>query len=198
MEPSEQSTQPSSAPLTLTALIENEMRVMNLLYMSGGEITPEIEAMLRISEKSLPQKVDGYSHMLDRLQIESERIAHVAEQYEKMQSSLVTAIEWMKNTLRDSMRALEVEELVGIDRKFRLQKAQPKLEVNTAELPAIYMREEVVHKQDTDRIKRELAAGQTIPGCRLVESYYVRSYAHSVARVGEKKSKATKQKKEIQ
>lgn len=184
--------------LTLRALVENEFQVMQALYDSGGELTPEIEAMLRLSEDAMPEKVDGYAHMIDRLQNEGERLAVIAKQYSKMMTSIANAIDWMKDTLCASMQQLEIDELKGVDRKFRLQRSQPKLEVQQDHLPATYIKEEVVYKNDTKQIKADLESGIKVPGARLVESYHVRVYANSPTKIAEPKKKRASRKNEVQ
>lgn len=184
--------------LTLRALVENELQIMQALYDAGGEITPEIEGRLKLSENAMPEKVDGYAHMIDRLTSEAQRLEVIEDQYRQMIGSLHKAIDWMKETLKTAMLQMSVEEITGVDRKFRLQRATPRLEVDKDYLPAIYMREEVIYKNNTDQIKKDLADGVKVPGARLVESYYVKAYANSPTKLAEPKKSKRSKKNEVQ
>lgn len=193
--------EPPPAPergLSLRALVENELTVLQALYEASGEVTPEIQKMLELSENAMPEKIDGYAHMIDRLQSEADRIAIIRDQYAKMIDSVGHAIRWMKDTLAASMQQLEIDELKGIDRKFRLQRSQPRLEVMSDHLPAAYIKEEIIYKNDTAKIKADLAAGVPVPGARLVESYHVRAYANAPTKLAAPAAKKRAKKEEAQ
>ena len=46
--------------MTLKEIYEEKGRIEDMLYESGGELTPEIEEALGLNEASLKEKIDGY------------------------------------------------------------------------------------------------------------------------------------------
>lgn len=177
-------------PATMNQLVENELALIQKLYENEGEFTPEIEAMMALGE-GLPAKVDGYAGMLARLATEIEHIERRMCAYKRLAIGIEKASDWMRDRLRDSMIALDRKELLGIDSKFVLMRASPRLEIDEAKVPALYMVEEIKHTPDKKRIKELMLSGTQVPGARLIESQYVRQYLNNPAKVGSKKLKPT-------
>ena len=52
------------AKMTLYELGEQERRLEDMLYESGGEMTPEIEALLSDNKEDMSAKVEGYNRII--------------------------------------------------------------------------------------------------------------------------------------
>lgn len=97
------------------------------LIEGEGLLTPEIEAMLEIKEIKIPEKVDGYAFIWDR--IELAEAYHKARAAEAAKNAKVIANfkENFKNRLKFAMEELGTKELRGNDFLFRLQATNPKV-----------------------------------------------------------------------
>jgi len=185
---------PAIRGLTLAQLVQYEQELMAKLYDANGEVTEEIQDMLAISEKTLPEKVDAYAHMIERLAIEAGRIGVIIDDYERMMQQLTKAREWMKENMKAAMKSLDRVELCGIDKKFRLMNAQPKLEILNDHIAGDLLKEDVRFVVDKEKVKDALEAGVAVPGARFVESDYVRVFANAPERVSAAKKPSTRKK----
>ena len=52
---------------TLFQLTERASQIEEALYETGGEITPEIEALMTETAAELPAKVDNYNALIQKL-----------------------------------------------------------------------------------------------------------------------------------
>lgn len=198
MKETNEDNKPVVRGLTLAQLVQHEQELMTKIYEAEGEVTEEIQQMLAISEKTLPEKIDAYAHMIDRLEIEMGRLDLIVDQYEAMSTKLKRSRDWMRENMKNAMKTLEVRELKGIDKRFVLMSAAPKLEVNTDYITADYMREKFEYVVDKEAVKKALERGTVVPGARLIESEYVRVYSNAPeVSAGQPKAKrATKAKGE--
>jgi hypothetical protein len=162
---------------TLTQLVSTELDIIRQLYDGGGEITPEIAALMEITAENLPKKVDAYSYRMDRLDMEvaflkarSDEILQIVKRFQTMKDR-------MKDSIKFAMESLQVTELSGDDRRFKLSASAPRVDIfSENDLPGSFVREKVIHEPDKDLIKEALKRGEEVPGARLLEVHSLRTY----------------------
>lgn len=141
---------------------------------AGGEITPEVEARLELSQAQFAAKADDYVKAIRNLELlaeaaqqEAARIRTLAQQRGKtadvLRRRLADALQLRGGPLQLPAAALSlrrnVSVQVDVDSIRFLELAQGFYEVRQTVAP------------DKLKIRKALEAGQEVPGCHLQESY---------------------------
>lgn len=161
---------------SLPQLVQTSQVLIQALLESNGEITPEIEAALIEVDVKLPQKIDNYQAVLDRLDMESEYWSARAESFAKMAKGCKSAKERLKDSLKFAMKALETDELIGNDCRFKLSNSKPKMIIDQIELEPSYYMQVTTTEVDKKKIEEDLKLGVPVKGARLEEVKSIRSY----------------------
>jgi len=163
---------------SLRELVSFAAELMNELVESGGVLTPELEAKLNVIELSLPEKVDAYAFVMQKLEFEAEYWKKQAETYNKIKTACQNARDRIKDNLKLAMKENGINELKGIDHKFKLTNGTFSLVIDESEIDDIYKKrvEEIV--VDKKRIEEDLKAGVPVKGARLDPVYTLRPYVN--------------------
>ena len=163
---------------SLVAIVREVATLETLLIESGGELTPEIEAMLTVKEVNLPEKVDGYEAIMDRLDSLEGMYKERAKMFSTAAKSLGMAQDALKERLKFAMKELGVTELMGNDIRFKLSASKPRLVIEDEKLvPKEYKQETVMIEVKKDLLTEDLKIG-SVPGARLEESVSLRKYVN--------------------
>lgn len=169
--------------LSLLALVKNAAQIEEMLVFASGEITPEIEAALSMTEVQLPEKIDNYSLLMDRMESISEFYKAKAEFYLRLAKSANNVIERCESNLKTAMEALNVDELSGNDVRYRLQKSNPSCVIEDENaIDGSYLITETVTKLDKKKMLEDLKLGIPVRGARLFQRFYLRRYANTPAK----------------
>lgn len=164
---------------SLYGLVKKSQEITQEIIENGGELPKDLELALDENEKSLSLKVDGYHHILDRMSFEKEFWKEKKKYIDQIIKALDGAENNLKNRLKDAMRDLDVQELVGNEVRFKLGRSKPKLEIDPDKLPGPLLIEEVTYKPDQDKIRDFISKGEEVPGVRVIESWSLRTYANT-------------------
>ena len=163
-------------------IVESVKSVETMLLESNGELTPEIEAMLLITETALPEKIDSYGLVIDRFSSLEKFYKEKSDAILRMARAFGSAQDRLKDNLKASMTTLGTDELKGFDIRFKLSATKPSVVVDAVEtLDAAYTTIEQVTKVNKDRIRQDLELGVPVNGARLERGFALRSYVNSPA-----------------
>lgn len=155
-----------------------ELEVTRLLYESFGEISPEIEKLLKLKEESLADDVDFLHDMMARLDVEVMVLKNRANEINEFAKRLSNLKERSKDELTRFMIDHKKEEVLGNDWRYILMKSNS-VEVDELAIEGKYLREKITYSADKETIGRLLREGENIPGARLVASQYPRAYPNT-------------------
>lgn len=160
---------------SLIQIAQDSAALEELLQETGGELTETLDTFLAEIETGIATKADGYYSMMDHLGATAERFRKRAEAYRGAAKSAENVVENMKIRIHAAMKLMGVQEIEGNSIRFKIQNSPASLLISdAAKLPADL--QIVTVTADTTRIKAALKAGETIPGCELVQGTHVRSY----------------------
>lgn len=144
---------------------------------NGGELTDDFAAQFgHLLDVQIPDKTDGCFLIMERLELEADRLKAKAESFAIAAKQLNSARERLKEYIKFQMQNSGLTELQGNDYKFGLSKTKPSVVIQNEELiPDGYTHEVVTRKIDKDRIREDLALGIPVEGATLVESFSLRS-----------------------
>lgn len=176
----EKNTERIEMSKSLVALAEQAAALETALVESGGELTPELEAMLAELDVKLPEKVDNYSMILDRMSMLSDFYIERAERLLKMSKAATLLKERLKDNIKIAMEKLGETEIQGVETKFKLVQSNPSVVIENEELiDAAYKVQEIKIKVEKKRIAEDLKLGVDVRGARLERTTSLREYANT-------------------
>lgn len=153
--------------ITLYQISEDQRALMAMLEETGGELTPELEEALAITEANFVTKAENYGkailhykQMVAAAKAETDRIKAI-------QKTCENAIARMEERLRDAMILFDKPKVEMATLKLSLRKSERVVIDDENNLPAdcIVVKTEVSKTE----VKRHLKAGETI-GAHLEEN----------------------------
>ena len=93
--------------------ITNEMQsIMNELIENGGELTPELETMLTITESQLKDKAVNYAMVIRSMDYETNIIDEEIKRLQSLKKTRQNAIERLKSSLTNAMEQCDMASIV--------------------------------------------------------------------------------------
>ena len=166
---------------SLRALVAQSNEITSAIVAGNGVLSPEMEAAMTVVDQKLPAKIDGYAIIMERLEHEEIYWKGKAEFYAATAKTLDNKRKAMKENLKFAMNELGVDELKGVDVRFKLSNSKPQLVIKEEYLDAKYLKSETVTKPDRAAIEADLKAGIEVEGAMLLETKAIRHYANTKA-----------------
>ena len=98
--------------MTIYDLTQEQLMLNDLLLESGGEITPEIEALLTINRDNLETKIDSYCKAIKTIEAQESFAKAEIERLTKIAKSCSNSVKRMKESM---LNALNIFELAMVD-----------------------------------------------------------------------------------
>lgn len=164
---------------SLLTIAQQVNSLETLLLESSGEITAEIESYLAVKDTQLPDKVDSYYFIMEKMENNEAYYKAQAEKFAAAAKTFKNARETLKERLKLAMREMSVDEISGHSFRFKLSNTKPKLIVEDEKLiPKEYFVQTISTTLEKDRLLEDLKIGQ-IPGAKLEPSYSLRDYVNT-------------------
>lgn len=162
---------------SLVTLANEAADIERMLIESDGELTPEVEAKLTVSELQLPQKVENYSQILQRVELMSEHYKKQAQFFNKLAKTCDNFELALKENIKTAMTLLGVSEIEGVSVTYKLTASNPKLIIdNPEELPAEYKKQVIETVIDNKTLKDHLVTGLPVKGAHIEPTVSLRKY----------------------
>ena len=171
--------------LTLYELTARQQRIEDMLVENGGELTPELEAELNDNTEALTEKVDGYHHIIRRMEAQAAAFKKAKEEMAEKQRICNNAVKRIKEHLAHVMQAGGITKLEGELAKVTLRRNEVVnvydedelmkpyhmvIETLKANLPPFIT---VDVKVNNTALKEDITAGKPVAGAELTDSYTV-------------------------
>lgn len=161
---------------TLPELVAQAAIIEQKVIEAGGELTPEIEALLESVGQDLQAKTDGYCFFMERLDAQAEYWKTKADAFAKVSKSCKSLKERLNDRIKEAMKQMGLDEIQGTDMRFKLTASAPKLVVDDALLPKDYLMAVTEYVPDKERIKEDLKNKCEIPGAQFEDVFALRKY----------------------
>jgi hypothetical protein len=164
---------------TLNEILQLTNLVTQKLLENSGLITPEISKLLDITEQGLPSKVDAYSAVLDRIEMDAGYFNEKAKEYRNASSQLSDAAVRLKARMKEAMITNGLLEIKGNDERFVLSPGKSAVEVvDQTIIPAKFKSEKITVETviDKDALRAELEKGALVKGVELRPVFSLRRY----------------------
>jgi len=162
--------------LSLYSIASEMANITKVIEENLGEIPEDLEKRMCVIETQYPEKIDGYSQIMKRIDHE---IAYYKEQSQTFSRAAKTFDNFkkrMKENIKQAMSMLNKDRLDGNSVYFKLGKSKAKLIIDESELPKEYLIQVTTYEPDKKRIREILEQGLDIPGAHLEESHTLRNY----------------------
>lgn len=164
---------------SLISIVNETNQIEQMLIEAGGEITEAIEQALAVRDLAMTEKVDGYSHIMDRFAALETHYKEKAEFFSRISKQCSNVQDRLKGNIKFAMQEMGTSELVGVDIKFKLSATKGSLVIDDEEMiPVEYKVETVVTSIDKKRLKDDLE-GKEIPGARIQPGASLRAYPNT-------------------
>lgn len=146
---------------TLFQLTERASQIEEALYETGGELTPEIEALMTETAAELPAKVDNYNALIQKLTAMSENCDREIKRLQALKRTADNGAKSIKGHLLAAMQTFGFDRLEGNFCKVSRRKSRA-LSVDEATLLAGFP--EIAELQATlpDYITLEAKVSKTV------------------------------------
>lgn len=169
---------------SLVALSKEHFEIEVALAESGGEISQELDEVLQRLQIDTADKVDGYSMVMQRMDVLESFYLARAERLTKMAKAASAVKQRLTENLKLAMETRQVDELCGLDVKFRLVNSNPKVIIeNEDAVDEAYKVTVTTKKIETKRIAEDLKNGVPVAGARLERGRHIREFANTPARI---------------
>ena len=154
--------------LSLYELTSEHRLICEAIEEAGGEITPEIEAMLAINEENFLVKAEGYAEIISKYALMSEMAKRRIEQLQSVKKIAENAEKRMKERILDAMQQYGLQKVECGVHKFSLRTSQAVEITDEIAIPNQYKKVEV--SIDKKALRADLMAGVVIEGAELKEN----------------------------
>ena len=132
-----------------------------------GEVTPELEAQLKINESERDSKSLAYLAVIRNFEAQNSQISDEIKRLQALKKVNDNKVTRLKNNLLDAVNLYGAYE-VGLN-KFSTRKSSALEITDLGEIPKDYIIEELVQKVDKDAIKKSIKAGEEVKGAQIIE-----------------------------
>lgn len=150
--------------------LTKEMRLLTL-ELEEGELTPELEQSLIITQEQLQEKSIQYAYAIRNLEIDSEAINIEIKRLKTMKDAKDNAIDRMKEAVRNAMLSVGIDKIESSLFKLSLRRSEAVEVVNIDQLPESFVTVKKTVSADKVKIKEAIKAGQNIEGAVIKENY---------------------------
>jgi hypothetical protein len=140
--------------------------IYNEIENNGGEMTPELEAALEISESERLTKGEGYVYVIKQLKSQAELIKSEIKRLQEIAKRYETSADKLADTLLESIIAHGQIKTAFVTISSRKSKSVSITDESL--IPTEFMR--IKHEPNKTALKEALEGGQIIDGALIVEN----------------------------
>jgi hypothetical protein len=145
--------------ITLSEIAAQMAALDEMLEASGGEVTPDVEALLTTYSLAEAEKVDGYILFLKDLELRAQATKSAEDELAMKRRALENRARWLKERIAGYMAERGVRELRGLVWRFAFQRNGGKAPVEVLTDPRNLPHEfqKVTVEADKERLREALA-----------------------------------------
>jgi len=156
------------------SLIAESAEIERMLVESEGEITPEIEALLRPTSLSEPSRIDIEGRKIDRLVSTAEEYRAIGKSYLRVAKAAERAAKQIHSSITEYMAENGLKEICGEEVVFKERNSPPAVYIpDESQLDQAYVLIETITHVDRKRIAEDLRMGYPVKGAELKQSTHV-------------------------
>ena len=146
--------------------ITEDQRLINaMLEETGGELTPEIEEAMMITEENFISKAEAYGATISEYDAQAEACAQEIKRLQAFKKTCENVSKRMKERISDAMMTFDKDKVTAGTFRFSFRKSTAVVVENEELIPEEYFRTErtICRKELMDALK----AGEVIAGAMM-------------------------------
>ena len=137
--------------------------------LTEGELTPELEQALMITEANLQEKAINYGYVIKSFESEVDIIDEEIKRLNALKKARINAVEKLKNNISDAMQLFGILEVKAPTFKMNFRKSES-VEIYEG-LDKEFILEKVSYQPDKIAIKNAIKEGRTVNGASIVTNF---------------------------
>jgi len=137
--------------------------------LTDGELTPELEQALIITQENLQEKAINYGYVIKNFESEVDIIEEEIKRLNALKKARVNAVDKLKNNISDAMQLFGILEVKAPTFKMNFRKSES-VEIFDG-LDSEFITEKVSYQPDKIAIKNAIKEGRQINGAALVTNF---------------------------
>lgn len=134
-----------------------------------GELTPELEQSLIITEANLQEKAINYGYVIKNFESEVYIIDEEIKRLNALKKARVNAVDKLKTNISDAMQLFGILEVKAPTFKMNFRKSES-VEIYEC-LSQEYITEKISYQPDKIAIKNAIKEGKTVNGAGIIINY---------------------------
>lgn len=155
--------------LTIYQIEQSYNQLAEELINNGGELTPELETALAITEEQLQNKSVAYSFVIKQMDADIDTIDAEIKRLQALKKQREKASQYLKERIKHAMELFSIEEIKTPLVKINFRKSESVEVDDVNQLPAAFKVVKVTEQADKAAIKAALKDGADIIGCSIVQ-----------------------------
>lgn len=150
---------------TLYSITEDQRLINAMLEETGGELTPEIEEAMLITEENFISKAEAYGATISEYDAQAEACAQEIKRLQAFKKTCENVSKRMKERISDAMMTFDKDKVTAGTFRFSFRKSTAVVVENEELIPEEYFRTErtICRKELMDALK----AGEVIAGAMI-------------------------------
>ena len=137
--------------------------------LTEGELTPELEQALMITEANLQEKAINYGYVIKSFESEVDIIDEEIKRLNALKKARINAVDKLKNNISDAMQLFGILEVKAPTFKMNFRKSES-VEIYEG-LDKEFIVEKVSYQPDKIAIKNAIKEGRTVNGASIVTNF---------------------------
>lgn len=147
------------------------LALFDQIETAEGDLSPEVEASLAITQDELTGKACGYGYILLEKKAFVGNIDNEIKRLEALKKPVVNAIKNMENRLTGAMDMFEIKKIEGESIRLSIRESKRLIctneDMDISALPTVFQKTKTTVSVDTAEIKRSIAGGEEVDGYEI-------------------------------
>lgn len=139
--------------------------------LTEGELTPELEQALIITQDNLQEKAINYGYVIKNFESEVDIIEEEIKRLNALKKARINAVEKLKNNISDAMQLFGILEVKAPTFKMNFRKSES-VEIFEG-LDQEFLTEKISYQPDKIAIKNAIKEGRQVNGAALVTNFNI-------------------------
>lgn len=158
---------PISNPLSLYAIMQEHLQLLDQIADSDGEVTPEVEDALLFNGEQMQAKATSVAYVIKTVEYNVDILEKEIARLLALKEKAAKAKEFLMQRLSEAMQLYGIERLDGGNIKLFFRKSTAVMITDYTKIPEQFLewKDPVISKT---KIKEALKVGEEVPGAHLV------------------------------
>ena len=155
---------------TLYGITADMQQILQLIEENEGEMTPEIEQALAITEDQFVQKAEDYGKAILNLKAMAVAAKNEKDRLVGLQKFYENAYKRLESALSTAMQVFDHEKVENASMRLSLRHSTATEVTDLDQVPSEFKTTKVEVVADKTAIKKAIQQGEEVPGARLIEN----------------------------